>query len=211
MKKFDIVKSKAVPLMLANIDTDIIAPMKRLLLDMFNIGPFAFEPLRFVDGDGDRGELNPDFPLNNPEYAGAEIMLTGENFGCGSSREMAAQGIADMGFRCLIGVSFGSIFMSNCFQTGILPIALREDIVETMVNESKDGEFSVDLIHLTITTPSGRSIPFTTNQNRREMLLEGLDDVGITLKKHQKIKLFEDHDKLKRPWLYLESDERSNL
>ncbi|MDI6706684.1 MAG: 3-isopropylmalate dehydratase small subunit [Bacillota bacterium] len=202
MRKIQIIKSVAAPLLLPNIDTDIISPMKRILYNINELDKYTFEPLRFLDGDGDKGELNPDFPLNMPAYRGAKIMIVGENFGCGSSRETAPEGMASMGIECIIGSSFGGIFFKNCFQQGILPIMLPLETVHSMAEQTLKGEFVVNLYEQTITTPSGEVVRFDVDPLRRESLLEGLDDVGRTLKKVKAIDQFKAKDKLARPWIY---------
>lgn len=202
MRKFKTISSVAVPWLLPNIDTDIITPMKRILRNLDNLAAFAFEPFRFIDGDGDKGELNPDFILNMPEYQNAQIMLVGENFGSGSSRETAPEAIAGMGIYCLIGISFGGIFFKNCFQQGILPIVLPKEVIEHMAEQTLTGRFSVDLQACEITTPNGEVIPFKVESGKRNSLLEGLDDVGITLKDKARIQEFQQKDRTVRPWVY---------
>ena len=202
MRKITVITSSAAALLMPNIDTDIIAPMKRILNNFEEMGKYAFEAMRFVDGDGDRGEPNPDFVFNQPRFKGAKILLTGENFGCGSSRESAAMGIADMGVECVIGSTFGGIFFKNCFQQAILPIALPASMVEELAAEAADGDFVVDLPAQTVTTPKGRIIGFEIEALRKEGLLEGLDDVGRTLKKKAAIDAFMARDRTARPWVY---------
>ena len=169
MEKFEIVRSNAVPWLMPNVDTDIITPMKRILKNYDRLQDFAFEPYRFVDGDGDKGELNPDFPLNKPEYAGAKIMITGENFGSGSSRETAPEAIAKLGIRCLIGTSFGGIFFKNCFQQGILPIVFPEEVVGELAALDPSEEVVVDLHDQTVSF-RGKTLPFDVEPIRRESL-----------------------------------------
>lgn len=202
MRKIQIVKSVAVPWLLPNIDTDIISPMKRILYNINELDKYAFEPFRFLNGDGDNGELNPEFPLNLPAYQGAKIMIVGENFGCGSSRETAPEGIAGMGIECIIGSSFGGIFFKNCFRQGILPIILPLETVISMSEQTLEGEFVVNLYEQTITTPRDEIIKFHVEPLSRASLLEGLDDVGRTLKKVEKINQFKAEDKILRPWIY---------
>ena len=201
MEKFEIVRSNAVPWLMPNVDTDIITPMKRILKNYDRIQDFAFEPYRFVGGDGDKGELDPDFPLNKPEYADAKIMITGENFGSGSSRETAPEAIAKLGIRCLIGTSFGGIFFKNCFQQGILPVVFPEEVVGELAALAPSEEVTVDLQNQTVTF-SGKTLPFNVEPIRRESLLAGLDDVGMTLTRDQEITEFETRDKKLRPWIY---------
>ncbi|MCI8297362.1 MAG: 3-isopropylmalate dehydratase small subunit [Lachnospiraceae bacterium] len=202
MGPFRMITSPAAVLLRANIDTDIIAPMRRLLDDMGEMGRFAFEPLRFVDGDGDRGILAPDFPLNQKRGRDARILIVGENFGCGSSREQAAQGIAEMGIRCLIGTSFGSIFFANCFQYGILPICLEKDIVEAIAKASVLGDLTVDLEEQTLIVPEMGKVVFSIDTYHKDMLLHGLDEVGMTLRHQGAIMAFQKDDMQRRPWIY---------
>ena len=202
MRKIQIIKSVAVPWLLPNIDTDIISPMKRMLYNINELDKYAFEPFRFLDGDGDKGEINPDFPLNMAVYRGAKIMIVGKNFGCGSSRETAPEGMAGMGIECIIGSSFGGIFFKNCFQQGILPIMLPLEIVHSMSEQTLEGEFEVNLYEQTITTPRGEVVRFDVESLHRESLLKGLDDVSRTLKKVEAINQFKAKDKLLRPWIY---------
>ena len=201
MEKFEVVKSNAVPWLMPNVDTDIITPMKRILKNYDRIQDFAFEPYRFVDGDGDKGELDPKFPLNKPEYAGARIMITGENFGSGSSRETAPEAIAKLGIRCLIGTSFGGIFFKNCFQQGILPIVFSEEDVKALAELDASEEVEVDLPDQVVRF-SGRTVPFQVEPVRKKSLLAGLDDVGMTLTMRDDITSFETKDKQERPWIY---------
>ena len=209
MEKFGVLKSRAVVLPLANVDTDIIAPMKRLLRNMDEMGKYAFEPIRFVNGDGDAAVPDDGFPLNRPENKDAKIMIVGNNFGCGSSREMAAQGIAEMGIRCLIGTSFGSIFHDNCFQYGILPVILDEAEVDALASKCEKGEFTVDLIKNSITAPDDVVTAFSVNEYRREMLMQGLDQIGVTLQRKAVIDAFEERDREKRPWIYAQEKRKS--
>jgi 3-isopropylmalate/(R)-2-methylmalate dehydratase small subunit len=208
MEKFTTLTSKAAPLMLANIDTDIITPMRRLVADAGKaLARYAFEPLRFVDGDGDRGEPNPDFIMNQPAFQQATILITGENFGCGSSRETAVTALVGLGYRCVIGSSFGEIFYNNCFQNGVLPIILPRQQVEMLAAEAletADGPqmVTVNLDTCTITTPLGQTLPFSLNALRREALRQGLDAIGVTLKRDADIAAFEGRDRAARPWVY---------
>ena len=208
MEKFSTVTSKAAPLMRANIDTDIITPMRRLVAySGKEMAAYAFEPLRFIRGDGDLGEPNPEFILNQPAFQDATILITGENFGCGSSRETAVKVLVDLGYRCLIGSSFGDIFYNNCFQNGILPIILPLEQVEALAAESletagSDGEVTVDLTTCTITSPLGQTLSFEINGLRRTALLEGLDSIGVTMTREAEIAAFQARDREARPWVY---------
>jgi 3-isopropylmalate/(R)-2-methylmalate dehydratase small subunit len=203
MKKFTRITSVAVPWLLPNIDTDIITPMKRMLNNSGNLEKYAFEPFRFVGGNGDSGEPNPDFPLNKSEYKDARIMLVGENFGGGSSRETAPAAIAKLGIRCLVGSSFGGIFFKNCFKVGLLPVSLSAEQVRALAAEAETlTRFTVDLAAQEITTAAGTRCRFDVEPLRKTSLLEGLDDVGMTLRHRKKIAAFFDRDKKTRPWAY---------
>jgi len=182
VKKFDTVISKAVPLLMPDVDTDIISPLESLTTDK-SVVDVAFAALRYIDGDSDRRELNPDFVLNQPEYQGAKIMLTGENFGCGSSRETAAYSFRDLGFRCLVGSSFSDIFFGNCFQQGLLLVSLPVATIQ-------------------IKTPKGEIVSFEIDAWRRDCLLQGLDSIDLTLARKNKIKEFQRLDQAERPWVY---------
>ena len=192
----------AAPWLLPNIDTDIISPMKRILANLDNLAAYAFEPFRFVNGDGDKGIPDTEFVLNKPEYSDAKIMIVGENFGSGSSRETAPEAIAGMGIRCLIGISFGGIFFKNCFQQGILPIMLPKETIHQIVQQTLDGAFIVDLQKNELITPRGEIITFEVESVKKQSLLEGLDDVGVTMQIKDLIVDFESKDKLNRPWIY---------
>jgi 3-isopropylmalate/(R)-2-methylmalate dehydratase small subunit len=203
MKKFGIVKSKAAPWLLPNIDTDIITPMKRILKNLNDLPAYAFEPLRFLNGDGDAGVPDPSFPLNRPEYKDVKIMIVGENFGSGSSRETAPAAIAGLGIQCLIGTSFGGIFFKNCFQQGILPITLPGETIGKLSAQAPEGEFTVDLYKQEIITPENGIIPFDVDPVRRNSLIEGLDDTEMTLKNRKRIEDFQERDRKNRPWVYI--------
>ncbi len=201
MKKFTVVTSFAPVWLQPNVDTDTIAPMKRLVAD-YSLPDYTFEPFRFLNGDGDSGQLNPQFPLNQKKFSGAEIFIVGENFGCGSSREPAAIGIAQMGIRCLIGTSFGGIFEKNCFQQGILPIRLNKDTLLTIAAQNQDGAYTVDLTQNHIICPDGSSWDFHVDAVQRERLLEGISDIEYTMKRYRHILSYIQTDKARRPWIY---------
>lgn len=203
MEKFTILTSKAVPWLMPNVDTDTITPMKRILLNMDNLERYAFEPYRFIDGDGDSNRLNPEFPLNMEQYQKAKIMITGENFGCGSSRETAPEAIRRCGIRCLIGCSFGGIFRKNCFQQGILPILLKKQEVKLLAKQAEKGEeFTVNLYEKCVIAPSGKKYCFEIEDERYYTMLNGWDDVDITLENRDSIERFFRLDKDRRFWLY---------
>ncbi len=186
-----------------NIDTDAIAPMKRLILNTDELGVYSFEPYRFVNGDGDAFVLNMEFPLNRPENKGAQILIAGDNFGCGSSRETAVQAIDKCGFRVVIASSFGGIFVKNCFAQGILPLRYEKCLVEEFARQSQTGGvFTVDLKSKTLTVPEGQTYPIEIEESRREILLGGLDEVRMTLNRKEYYDAFLERDKIYRPWIY---------
>ncbi len=196
------IDSIAAPLLLADVDTDVITPMRRITgRNAHPLAHYAFEPLRYL-GDADELRPNPTFVLNDPAFAGAEILLTGENFGCGSSRETAASVLQDLGFRVVIGSTFGDIFTNNCFQRGLLVIGLDEETVAALAAESRQGRFQVDLETQRITSPQGLVVHFDVNPLRRELLLSGLDDIGVTLRLSREIEAFQQADRRRRPWIY---------
>jgi 3-isopropylmalate/(R)-2-methylmalate dehydratase small subunit len=202
MEKFQTIRSIAVPWLMPNVDTDTISPMKRLILNMDQLDVYSFEPYRFVDGDGDAGVLNPDFPLNQPRFQGARILIAGENFGCGSSRETAPEAIAKCGYRCIISSGFGGIFTKNCYQQGILPIVFPGELVATLADQAEAGGiFQVDLENREVTAPDGAVHPFAIEDARREALLQGLDEVRRTLLRREAIDAFWAADRHRRPWL----------
>jgi len=188
-------------MLMPNIDTDIIAPLESLTTDK-SIADVAFSALRYIDGDNDRRQMNPDFWYNQPANRDAEIMLTGENFGCGSSREMAAQSLKDMGIRCLLGSSFGDIFFDNCFQQGLLLVSLPVATIEHLAGQIEHGDFEIDLTRQHIVIPSGEAVVFEIDSWRRNRLLLGLDSIDLSLTHQDKIKEFQRLDKVERPWVY---------
>lgn len=203
MRKFETIHSIAVPWLLPNVDTDTISPMKRLILNMDELDVYSFEPYRFIDGDGDAGQLNMDFPLNQERYKGAKVLIVGENFGCGSSRETAPEAIAKCGYECIISSSFGGIFTKNCYQQTLLPLVFPKEMVEDWAKQAEEGDpFTVDLEKCIVVSPDGKTHSFTIEDARREALLLGLDEVARTLKKSDKIDRFFEQDKQQRPWLY---------
>jgi 3-isopropylmalate/(R)-2-methylmalate dehydratase small subunit len=202
MQKFISVTGVAAPLMKANIDTDVIIPVKRLIgYQRHELGAFALEALRFLPD----GSENPEFVLNQPRYREAKILVTAENFGCGSSRESAVWALASFGFQCIIGPGFGDIFTNNAFQNGLLLIRLPATEVDSIAAELA-GEpspvMTVDLQDCTVTTPSGRQIAFEIDDERRQALLEGRDEIGMTLMRDAEIVAFQERDRAARPWIY---------
>ena len=199
------------PMDRANVDTDLMIPKQFLKsIKRSGFGPNLFDDLRYLDegapgADTSVRPLNPDFPLNFPRYQNASILLARENFGCGSSREHAAWALADDGFCCVIAPSFADIFRSNALKNGILPIELSATQVQVlfdMLFETEGFRLQVDLSANTLTLPNGDIWPFQIDAFRRECLLQGLDDVGITLESTDAIKAFEEHHAKRFPWLF---------
>jgi 3-isopropylmalate/(R)-2-methylmalate dehydratase small subunit len=204
MQKFSKLSAVAAPILRQNIDTDIIIPISRMVGNSVrgNLGQWCFSPLRYRPD----GSENPQFVLNRAPYRGAEILITGVNFGCGSSREAAVWALQEIGVRCLIGSSFGDIFFNNCFQNGVLPVVLDRDVVESLAREVEmsqgSGRVGVDLVDLTITAPSGKRHAFAVEPNRRQALLEGLDEIAMTLQRASEIAAFQEEDRQRRPWVH---------
>lgn len=211
MTPFKIHKGLVAPLDRANVDTDAIIPKQFLKsIKRSGFGPNAFDEWRYLDHgepgmDNSTRQVNPDFVLNKPRYKGASVLLTRENFGCGSSREHAPWALEDYGFRAIIAPSFADIFFNNCFKNGMLPIVLSDDIVEQLFKavESNEGyQLTVDLEAQNVTTPDGTSFSFEVDQVRKHNLLNGLDDIGLTLQHVDAIKAFEVKHKAAQPWLF---------
>jgi 3-isopropylmalate/(R)-2-methylmalate dehydratase small subunit len=202
MQKFTRVTGAAAPLMKANIDTDVIIPVKRLIgYQREQLGAFAFEAYRYRADGAD----NPDFVLNQPRYRDAKILVTAENFGCGSSREAAVWALAAFGFRCVISPGFGDIFTNNAFQNGLLLIRLPKEQVDRFAAELESGAaptMTVDLERKIIVAPSGAETPFDIDSERRQALLEGRDEIGMTLMRDADIHAFQERDRALRPWIY---------
>ncbi|WP_419902847.1 3-isopropylmalate dehydratase small subunit [Kiloniella sp.] len=200
MDKFTSLTSVAAPLPLVNIDTDMIIP-KQFLKTVKRTGLKAglFYELR-TDEDG-----NPvDFVLDEPAYKEAQILVTGDNFGCGSSREHAPWALLDQGIRCVIAPSFADIFYNNCFKNGILPIALPQEDVDKLMDDAKRGSnavVSVDLEAQEIKGPDGGTLKFEVDAHRKHCLMNGLDDIGLTFEKSEHIDQFENQRKATQPWL----------
>jgi 3-isopropylmalate/(R)-2-methylmalate dehydratase small subunit len=199
------------PLDRANVDTDAIIPKQFLKsIKRSGFGPNLFDEWRYLDvgepgQDCSKRPLNPDFVLNQPRYQRASILLARENFGCGSSREHAPWALEDYGFRAIIAPSFADIFYNNCFKNGILPIVLDAAIVDRLFRECEASEgyaLTVDLDRQTVTTPGGEAIGFEVDAGRKYRLLNGLDDIGLTLLLSDKIKAYEERRKVEAPWLF---------
>ncbi|MGD7036433.1 3-isopropylmalate dehydratase small subunit [Methylotuvimicrobium buryatense] len=209
MRAFTKIDALVAPLDRANVDTDAIIPKQFLKsIRRAGFGPFLFDEWRYLDhGEPDMDctnrPINPDFVLNKPEYKGAELLLTRENFGCGSSREHAPWALEDFGFRAIIAPSFADIFYNNCFKNGILPIVLDAGIVDDLFNELTEGyRLTVDLETQKIVTPSGREIAFEVDANRKFRLLNGLDDIALTLQHADQIHAYETERAKRAPWLF---------
>jgi len=199
------------PMDRANVDTDLMVPKQFLKsIRRSGFGPNLFDELRYLDegqpdADNSRRPLNPEFPLNFPRYRGASILLARENFGCGSSREHAAWAMADFGFRCVIAPSFADIFKSNALKNGILPLALAADQVEMLFAQTYATEgftLAIDLEAYSLTLPGGVTWSFEVDPFRRDCLLQGLDDIGITLQSAGAIQTFEQRHQAKYPWVF---------
>jgi 3-isopropylmalate/(R)-2-methylmalate dehydratase small subunit len=202
VEKFTVLRGIAAPLPVPNVNTDVLIRIERLNeLGKGQLGPYCFEAWRY---DAAGVEVS-DFVLNQPPYRNAVILVTGRNFGCGSSREGAVWALRGMGFRCLVAPSFGDIFFNNCFQNGVLPLVLPAATVEALVHEAAavpGGEFAVDLTTQTLTTPSGRDIAFSIDAPKRLALLQGLDEISMTLGRAAEITAYQQRDRLLRPWIY---------
>jgi 3-isopropylmalate/(R)-2-methylmalate dehydratase small subunit len=192
------------PIMRSNIDTDVIIRIERLVGNSIRgtLGKWAFGSLRYLPD----GSENPAFILNREPYRQAEILVTGPNFGCGSSREGAVWSLQEMGIRAIIGSGFGDIFFANCFQNGILPIVVDKAIVDSLAADVEAtqgaGKISIDLEAQTIVSPSGQRHTFEIDPRRREGLLQGLDEVALTLQRDNDIRAFQAADRAERPWIH---------
>ena len=201
MKKFDQLTGVAAPLNILNIDTDMIIPKQFLkTIKRLGLGANLFDEMRFTQD----GEEIADFVLNREPYRGAEIIVAGDNFGCGSSREHAPWALLDFGIRCVISTSFADIFYNNCFKNGILPITVSADDRDALMADAADvenPELSIDLETQTIRRPNGVEVSFEIDPFRKQCLLEGLDDIGLTLEKGGSIDSFEATRAEEKPWL----------
>jgi 3-isopropylmalate/(R)-2-methylmalate dehydratase small subunit len=210
MQKFTLLKGLVAPMDRANVDTDAIIPKQFLKsIRKTGFGPNLFDEWRYLDV-GQPGvpesqrKPNPDFVLNQPRYKGASVLLARKNFGCGSSREHAPWAIDQYGFRCVIAPSFADIFFNNCFKNGLLPIVLPEAVVAQLFDEVAafpGYELTVDLERQVIVKPQGEEIPFEVQAFRKYCLLNGFDDIGLTLRHADKIKAFEAERLAAKPWL----------
>ena len=201
MEKFEKLTGIAAPMPMINVDTDMIIPKQFLkTIKRSGLGVNLFQEMRY---DDDGNEV-PDFVLNKPQYRDAEVLVAGENFGCGSSREHAPWAIKDFGIRCVIAPSFADIFYNNCFKNGILPISLPQEQVDVLMKDAEKGSNArmvVDLEEQTVTTSDGEVIPFEIDSFKKHCLLEGLDDIGLTMEKADAIADFETRAAAERPWV----------
>ena len=211
MEKFTLLNGLVVPLDRANVDTDAIIPKQFLKsIKRSGFGPNLFDEWRYLD-HGEPGQdvrqrpINPEFPLNFPRYKDGQILIARENFGCGSSREHAPWALADYGFRVIIAPSFADIFFNNSFKNGLLPIVLSDDIVDRIFKEVETTpgyKLTVDLESQTVSSDTGIKEKFAIDEFRKYCLLNGLDDIGLTLQHVDKIKAYEEKRQATEPWLF---------
>jgi 3-isopropylmalate/(R)-2-methylmalate dehydratase small subunit len=201
MDKFTTLTGIAAPMALVNIDTDMIIPKQFLkTIKRSGLGKNLFDEMRFTQD----GQEIPDFVLNQPAYRKAEILVAGDNFGCGSSREHAPWALLDFGIRCVISTSFADIFYNNCFKNGILPVVLPQAAVDHLMDDAKKGanaRISVDLGNQTVTASDGTSFAFDVDPFKKHCLLNGLDDIGLTMEKVKSVDTFEKAAAQARPWV----------
>lgn len=201
MEKFTVLEGVAAPLKLVNVDTDMIIPKQYLkTIKRTGLGKGLFSEMRYNEDGSD----NPDFVLNQPSYRNAKILVAGDNFGCGSSREHAPWALLDFGIRCVISTGFADIFYNNCFKNGILPIVVSPEDLEKLFDDAERGAnatLTVDLGAQEIRGPDGGAVKFDIDPFRKRCLMEGLDDIGLTLEKSASIDTFEAGRQAERPWL----------
>lgn len=201
MEKFQKITGVAAPMPLVNIDTDMIIPKVFLKsIARTGFGKNLFDEMRF-NRDGTEIE---DFVLNKPQYRNAEILIAGDNFGCGSSREHAPWAIADFGIKCIISTSFADIFYNNSFKNGILPIIMPQEVMDVLMADAEKGSnarMTIDLEAQVVTTSDGQEFPFDVDAHKKHCLLEGLDDIGLTMAKKASIDTFEASMQQERPWV----------
>ena len=211
MEKFTTMTGLVVPMDRSNVDTDAIIPKQFLKsIKRSGFGPNLFDEWRYLDHgepgmDNSQRPLNPDFVLNQPRFKGASVLLARENFGCGSSREHAPWALLDFGFRVIIAPSYADIFFNNCFKNGILPIVLDAQVVDGLfqaVAANEGYQLTVDLEAQAITTPEGKSISFDVEEFRKHCLINGLDDIGLTLQHVDDIRAYETRRSAEAPWLF---------
>jgi 3-isopropylmalate/(R)-2-methylmalate dehydratase small subunit len=201
MDKFTTLEGVAAPLKIINVDTDMIIPKQYLkTIKRTGLGKGLFSEQRYNDD----GSENPDFVLNKPSYRHARILVAGDNFGCGSSREHAPWALGDFGIRCVISTSFGDIFYNNCFKNGILPIRVTHEELDKLFDDAERGAnatLTIDLEKQEIRGPDGGAIKFEIDPFRKHCMINGLDDIGLTMQKSKSIDVFEAKEKAERPWL----------
>ena len=201
MDKFKTLTGVAAPLPMINVDTDMIIPKQYLkTLGRTGLGKALLSELRYDE----TGKERPDFVLNKPAYRNAKVLVAGDNFGCGSSREHAPWALQDFGIRCVISTSFADIFFNNCFQNGILPIKVKPDELDKLMDDANRGAnatMTIDLENQEIKGPDGGTIKFEVDSFRKHCLLNGLDDIGLTMQQEKSIKSFEDKVGQERPWM----------
>ena len=211
MRAFTLLDGLVAPLDRANVDTDAIIPKQFLKsIKRSGFGPNLFDEWRYLDHgepgmDNSRRPLNPNFVLNQPRYRGAQVLLARENFGCGSSREHAPWALADYGFRAIIAPGYADIFYNNCFKNGLLPIVLEPALVDRLFGETEATpgyRLVVDLEGQTVSTPAGEVFRFAVDEFRKHCLLNGLDDIGLTLRHVDKIRAYEERRRREAPWLF---------
>ena len=211
MKAFVQLNGLVAPLDRSNVDTDAIIPKQFLKsIKRSGFGPNAFDEWRYLDHgepgmDNSIRKINPEFVLNKERYQGASVLLTRENFGCGSSREHAPWALEDFGFKVIIASSYADIFYNNCFKNGMLPIVLSSENIDQLFNQvavTEGYKLNIDLIAQKVTTPSGEVFGFNVDEFRKHCLLNGLDDIGLTMQHQDKIKAFEAKHKEAQPWLF---------
>jgi 3-isopropylmalate/(R)-2-methylmalate dehydratase small subunit len=202
MRKFTVLTGVAAPLPIVNVDTDMIIPKQHLkTIKRTGLGKALFEEMRYDSA----GKENPDFVLNKPAYRKAQILVAGDNFGCGSSREHAPWALLDFGITCVISTSFADIFYNNCFKNGILPIKVsKEDLGKLMddANRGANATLTVDLEAQEIKGPDGGTVKFEIDSFRKKCLLEGLDDIGLTMQRGADIDAYEKRNAASQPWLH---------
>ena len=202
MKPFKSHTGVAAPLLIQDMNTDVIIPTARAVhASRKQMAEYAFEALRYTKD----GTENPSFTLNQPRYRTASILISGDNFGCGSSREMAVWALEEMGLRCIIAPSFGDIFASNCIKNGLLPLRIPEDEITTLAHQveaAEEPQLTIDLEACTITGPHMQVRRFNIDQASRQILLHGLDDISQTLQYEGDIRTFIERDSIERPWIH---------
>ena len=206
MEKFTVHRGIAAPLLRINVDTDAIIPSREMkFVSKTGLGQGLFAGWRYLSAAG--REPNPDFVLNQPAYAGASVLLSGANFGCGSSREHAVWALKEFGIRALIAPSFGGIFRANCIRNGLLPVTLPEPAIDALhravAPDPQQNKVTIDLVAQKVMSPDGAEYGFAIDPLERQMLLEGLDPIALTAKLEDEINAFQARDRVDRPWIYL--------